>query len=143
MNGAEARVRASFARQSLMATFGAEVVRVARGEVDLEAPILPGARQQQGFGHAGLTFSLADTAAGYAALSVMAEGQEVLTVEAKINLLAPAAGEALVARGRVVKAGRRLVVVTAKVFAREGGRETCVALFQGTMIPVETAAEPG
>lgn len=136
---AERRIRESFARQSLMATFGAAVLRVAEGEVEIAAPILAGARQQHGAGHAGLTFALADTAAGYAALTRIAPGQEVMTAEAKINLLAPALGDRLVARGRVVKAGRRLVVVTAEVVAEAAGRGTTVAIFQGTMIPVDPA----
>lgn len=135
----ETRIRDSFARQSMMATFGASIARVRPGAVDLTAPILPGARQQHGAGHAALTFALADTAAGYAALTMIAEGGEVMTAEAKINLLAPAIGDALIARGRVVRAGRRLIVVTAEVFAAKDGQETQVALFLGTMVPVNPA----
>ncbi|MEI2807720.1 PaaI family thioesterase [Albidovulum sp.] len=132
-----ARVRDSFARQSLMATFGATLGPVAPGHVVIEAPILDLSRQQHGFGHAGLTFALGDTAAGYAALTLMPPGAEVLTVEMKINLLAPAAGERLIATGRVVKAGRRLTVVTAEVEAEAGGTRRTIALLQGTMLPVE------
>lgn len=139
MTDADARIRESFARQSLMETLGASVLRVAAGEVDLTAPILPGARQQHGAGHAGLTFALADTAAGYAALTLLPPGREVMTAEGKINLMAPALGQRLVARGRVVRAGRRLIVVTAEVVALSGDRETCIALFQGTMVPVDPA----
>ncbi|WP_102110161.1 PaaI family thioesterase [Oceaniglobus roseus] len=130
------RVAASFAAQSLMQTLGAEMISAADGRCTIAAPILPGSRQQHGFGHAGLTFAIGDSAAGYAALSVMPEDREVLTVEMKINLLAPARGERLVAEGRVVKAGRRLVIVSAQVFAEEDGRRTAVALLQGTMMPV-------
>lgn len=133
----DAAIRASFAAQSLMATFDARLVDLGPGHAVVAAPILPGARQQQGFGHAGLTFALGDTAAGYAALSLMPAGSEVLTVEMKINLMAPAAGARLVATGRVVKAGRRLSVVTAEVVAEaEDGAQRTVALLQGTMIPV-------
>lgn len=135
----DARIRASFARQTLMAAFGASVLRVTLGEVLLAAPILPTARQQHGAGHAGLTFALADTAAGYAALTLLPEGREVMTAEAKINLLAPARGDRLKALGRVVRNGRRLVVVTAEVFAFADGRETCIAILQGTMVPVDPA----
>ncbi|MBL4915867.1 PaaI family thioesterase [Szabonella alba] len=131
------RIRQSFAAQSLMETLQARITALEPGRVEITAPILPGGRQQQGAGHAGVTFALADTAAGFAALSLMPEDREVMTVEAKINLLAPALGEALIARGRVVKAGRRLSVVTAEVFARAGERETCIAILQGTMIPVD------
>lgn len=137
MTPTETRIRTSFARQSLMATFGAEVLSVADGAVALAAPLTPAVRQQHGAGHAGLTFALADTAAGYAALTLMPEGREVMTVEAKINLLAPALGDRLVARGRVLRAGRRLVVVTAEVSAVAGDAEVVVAVLQGTMIPVD------
>ncbi len=137
MTDIDRRIRESFARQTLMATLGAEVVRVAAGEVEIAAPILPGARQQHGAGHGGLTFALADTAAGYAALTLMPEGREVMPAEAKSNLMAPARGERLIARGRVARAGRRLVVVTAEVVALEDGRETAVALMQGTMVAVD------
>lgn len=131
------RIRASFAAQTLMQTFGAEVVETGPGRCVISAPILPGARQQQGFGHAGLTFALGDTAAGYAALTLMPEGAEVLTVEMKINLIAPAAGDRLIATGRVARAGRRLTVVTAEVEAVTGESRRTVAILQGTMIPVD------
>jgi uncharacterized protein (TIGR00369 family) len=133
------RILRSFAAQSLMTTLEARITGLEPGRVEITAPILPGGRQQQGAGHAGVTFALADTAAGYAALSLMPEDREVMTVEAKINLLAPAMGEALVARGRVVKAGRRLTVVVAEVFVVSDGTETCIAILQGTMIPMDLA----
>jgi uncharacterized protein (TIGR00369 family) len=133
----EKRIKDSFARQALMATFGAKVTAVSAGHVEITAPILPIATQQHGVGHAGLTFALADTAAGYAALTMMADGREVMTAEAKINLIAPAAGDKLIARGEVIRAGRRLVVVRADVFALRDGTETCIAILQGTMIPVD------
>ncbi|MBZ0128029.1 MAG: PaaI family thioesterase [Rhodobacteraceae bacterium] len=132
----EDRIQDSFARQSMMQTLGAKIERVAPGEVVLSAPILPGSRQQQGFAHAALSFALGDTAAGYAALSVMPEGTEVLTAEIKINLLAPGRGERLRATGKVLKPGRRLVVVSAEVHAIDAGRETLIAVLQGTMVPV-------
>ncbi len=132
----EAKLRQSFARQRLMTTFGAEITRIAPGLVEVSAPILDLARQQHGFGHAALSFALADTAAGYAALSLMPASAEVLTAEAKINLVAPAAGDRLVATGRVVKAGQRLTIVTSEVEAEAGGRRRLVALLQGTMVPV-------
>lgn len=138
----ENRLHDSFARQALMATFGARITDHGSGKVEITAPILPLATQQHGVAHAGLTFALADTAAGYAALSLMAEGREVMTAEAKINLIAPAAGEKLIARGEVVRAGRRLTVVRADVFALRDGKETCVAVLQGTMIPVDPPRLP-
>jgi uncharacterized protein (TIGR00369 family) len=131
-----ARIQQSFDAQSLMATLGARLDRIAPGDATVTAPILQGARQQHGFGHAGLTFSIGDSAAGYAALSLLPLDQEIMTAEIKINMLAPAKGDKLRATGRVVKAGRRLIIVTADVHAIKDGSETLIALLQGTMIPV-------
>ena len=131
-----ARIRASFAAQAMMATLGARLTGVERGRVRIEAPILPGSRQQHGFAHAGLSFAIGDSAAGYAALSVMPEGHEVLTTEMKIHLLAPAKGESLLAEGRVLRAGRRLVIVEADIHALDEGQRAHVARLMGTMIPL-------
>jgi len=136
MDAIEARIQDSFAKQSLMKTFGAEVVSVAEGEVVLKSPILPLALQHTGHGHAALSFALGDTAAGFSALTVMPEGAEVVTAEIKINLLAPAAGDYLIARGHVIKPGRRLVVVGATVTAFDGDRQRDVAVLQGSMMAV-------
>lgn len=130
------RIRDSFAAQSMMGTLGAQLSEIAEGRVRITAPILPGAQQQQGFGHAGLTFSIGDSAAGYAALTLMPLDMEVVTAELKINLLAPARGEQLIATGHVIKSGRRLSVVSAEVHALHEGRETLIAVLQGTMMPV-------
>ena len=130
------RICRSFAAQSMMATLGAEIEEVAAGHVRIVAPILPGAMQQQGFGHAGLTFSIGDSAAGYAALTMLPLENEVVTAEIKVNLLAPARGDRLVATGRVIKPGKRLCVVSSEVHAEEGGRSTLIAVLQGTMVPV-------
>lgn len=134
------KTRDSFARQALMTTFGATILDIAPGACTLAAPILPLARQQHGVGHAGLTFALGDTAAGYAALTLMPEEAEVMTVEMKINLLAPAAGDRLVAAGRVIRGGRRISAVTAEVFAETGGSRDLIAILQGTMVPVTARA---
>lgn len=131
-----ARVRASFGSQTMMQTFGAHLTALAPGFCRIEALILPGSRQQQGAGHAALAFGIGDSAAGYAALTLMAEGQEVMTAEMKINLMSPAVGDRLIAEGRVVRAGRRLTVVTAEVWAETGEIRKQVALMQGTMISV-------
>ncbi|MCV3272884.1 PaaI family thioesterase [Roseobacter sinensis] len=130
------RIRRSFAAQAMMATLGAEITAVAEGAVEITAPILPSATQQQGYGHAGLTFSIGDSAAGYAALTMLPPDTEVVTAEIKINLLAPAIGDTLRARGRVIKPGRRLVVVSSEVHALKDGTETLIAVLQGTMVPV-------
>ena len=124
------KVRASFARQALMSTFGAQLSDIAPGHIEITAPILDIAKQQHGFGHAGLTFALGDSAAGYAALSLMPKEAEVLTVEMKINLMRPASGQNLRATGKVIKPGRTLTVVSAEVFADK----TLIAHLQGTMI---------
>ena len=133
----EDRIRQSFAAQSMMTTLGAELVEIGEGRVVIAAPILPGSRQQHDFAHAALTFAIGDSAAGYAALTCLPEGQEVLTAEMKINLLAPAKGDRLVAVGRVEKAGRRLIVVSAEVFAETGQDRRRVAILQGTIMPVD------
>ncbi len=130
------RIRQSFSQQSMMSTLGATLAKIGEGTVEIHAPILPGSRQQHGFAHAGLTFSIGDSAAGYAGLSVMPEGYEVLTTEMKVNLLAPAKGDLLIARGKVIKPGRRLVVVQADVYAQTDGIETHVAMMTGSMMPI-------
>lgn len=132
----EDKVRASFARQTMMQTVGATLHTVEPGRVVITAPIGPHVRQQQGAAHAGMTFAIGDSAAGFAALTLMPAEAEVMSVEMKINLLAPGLGDRLVAEGRVVRAGRRITVVTAEVRAEADGADKLVALLQGTMIPV-------
>jgi uncharacterized protein (TIGR00369 family) len=123
------RIGTSFGKQSFMTTLGARLTRIAAGEVEIALPVSGHLSQQHGFVHAGAVSSIADSAAGYAALSLMPEGAGVLTVEFKINLLAPAAGETLLAKGRVVKAGRTLTLATAEVFAvRDGASKLCAVL---------------
>ncbi|MCV2447664.1 MULTISPECIES: PaaI family thioesterase [Paracoccus] len=130
------RIRDSFDRQTMMQTLGATLLSVEPGKVSIAAPILPTALQQHGAGHAGLAFSIGDSAAGYAALSLMPEGSEVMTVEMKINLMSPALGDRLLAEGRVIRPGRRIMVVAADVWAETAGGRKHVAMLQGTMIPV-------
>jgi uncharacterized protein (TIGR00369 family) len=130
------RVRASFARQGLMGTLGASLVRVAPGAVDIALSPGPSISQQHGFVHAGAVAAIADTAAGYAALSLMPPGAGVLTTEFKINLVAPALGERILARGRVVKAGRTLTLAQTDVVAERDGKETLVALLTATLMNV-------
>ncbi len=134
----EAKVRASFEAQSMMTSLGAELTQLAPGRATITAPILPGSLQQHGAAHAGLTFSIGDSAAGYSALTMFPEAAEVMTVEMKINLMAPGIGDRLVAEGRVVKSGRRLTVVQSEVFAEKDGARKQIALLQGTMIAVES-----
>ena len=130
------RITMSFESQSMMKTLGARIHKIEKGKVIIEAPILPSTLQQQGYGHAGLTFSIGDSAAGYSALTLLPEGQEVMTAEIKINLLAPADGELLRAEGKVVKPGKRLVVVTSEINALKDGKTKLIAIIQATMVPV-------
>ena len=112
----EPRVRASFARQDFMVTLGAGIIRLEPGEVDLAVDSKDGLYQQHGFFHAGVTSSIADSAAGYAALSLFPKGFGVLTSEFKINLLNPAMGPRIVAKGRVLKPGKLLCICQADVY---------------------------
>ncbi|KIC17834.1 PaaI family thioesterase [Leisingera sp. ANG-Vp] len=137
MTAVEDKIRLSFGKQNMMQTLGAEIESVSDGEVVITAPILPGSRQQHGVAHAALSFAIGDTAAGYAALTKMPEDSEVMTAEMKINLLAPGDGDLLRATGKVIKPGRRLVIVTAEVHAVKNGQEKLTAILQGTMVPVK------
>jgi uncharacterized protein (TIGR00369 family) len=131
----EARVRASFAKQQFMATLGASMTTVQPGEVSIELPFRADLTQQHGFLHAGVVTSVIDSACGYAALTLMPPGREVLSVEFKVNLIAPAQGAMFQARGRVVRAGRTLTVCTGDL--RVVGSESVVAMMQATMMAVE------
>ena len=131
------RVRTSFDRQAFMSTLGARLGRVAPGEVDIELPVRDALTQQHGYVHAGALASVLDSAAGYAAFSLMPPGAAVLSIEFKINMLEPARGSSIVARGRVVRAGRTISVCRADALALDEGRETLVATLTGTMMCVE------
>jgi uncharacterized protein (TIGR00369 family) len=138
----ETRVHASFARQAVMATLGVTLERIAPGECVLSIAHRADLTQQHGFLHAGIVTTVLDSACGYAALSLMEPGAAVLSVEFKVNLLAPARGERFRAEARVVKAGRTLSVVTAELRARDaaGGGQAVVALMTGTMMTVRGRA---
>ena len=130
-----AAVRDSFARQTLMTTIGAEIVALEPGACTLAMPYRNDLCQQHGYLHAGVTTALADSAAGYAAFSLMPPGSAVLTVEYKINLMAPADGTRFIARGLVERSGRTLSVVRSEVSAvGTDGIERPVALMLATMI---------
>jgi uncharacterized protein (TIGR00369 family) len=135
-DGFEPRVRASFARQRVMETIGAVLTRVEAGAVEIALPYRVDLTQQHGFVHAGIVATILDSACGYAAFSLMAADAGVLTVEYKINLLRPAKGERLVARGRVMRAGRTLTVCTGEVVARIGDTENVVATMLATLMAV-------
>jgi len=128
------RVRASFARQAVMAAFGAELVRVEPGAVDIAMAFRADLAQQHGFLHAGILATILDSACGYAAYTLMPADAAVMSVEFKINLLAPADGERLVARGRVVRAGRTVSVCQADGYMERAGAEKHVCTMVGTMM---------
>lgn len=128
------RVRESFARQGLMRHLGAELVSLTPGGAEIRLPFRPELTQQHDYFHAGATGAIADTACGYAAYTLMPADASVLTVEYKINLLAPADGDELVARARVVRAGKTLTICLADVFARKGGDEKHCATVLATIM---------
>ncbi len=128
------RVRASFARQDAMALIRATMPVIEHGRTEIHLPHWPGVEQQHGFVHGGVVGMIADSAAGYAAMTVVPASASVLTVEYKMNLMAPADGDHLIARGSVVRAGRTLVVTRAEVVAVKDGRETPCALMQQTIM---------
>jgi uncharacterized protein (TIGR00369 family) len=119
-----------------MGTIGARLARVVAGEVESRVPFRPDLTQQHGFIHAGVVTSALDSACGYAAFSLMPAGAGVLSVEFKTNLLAPARGDELIARGRVVRAGRTVTVCQADAFMRSGADETLIATMLATMMTV-------
>jgi len=137
----EERIRSSFARQGLMRTLGATLESVSPGAVEIAMRPGVSISQQHGFVHAGAVSAIADSAAGYAALTLMPAGVGVLTTEFKINFLAPAAGDRLVARGRVIKAGRTLTLTQSDVFAERAGQEKLIALLTATIMTVSGRPE--
>ena len=128
-----ARVRASFAQQGFMTTLGASLELVEPGEVHIALPFSPALSQQHGYMHAGVTTAIADSANGYAALTLTPPGHEVLAVEFKINLLAPAKAPRFLARGRVLRAGRRLTVCLSEVLGVDGIEQELVATMLSTI----------
>lgn len=130
----EARVRGSFAKQTIMGLLGASLDRIELGRVSVVLPARADLCQQDGFFHAGVSATIADSAAGYAALSLFDAQTEVLSTEFKVNLLAPASGDRLRAVATVLKPGRTLTVVEADVFADAGDKTVHCVRFLGTMI---------
>lgn len=130
----EAAVRESFARQTFMRHLGAELGEIAPGHCTLQLKARKELTQQNGFLHGGVVATLADVAGGYAAFTLFEAGTDILTVEIKINFLAPASGEALIARGEVIKSGRTLTIVRSEIFAVDAGVETLCAAGQGSLM---------
>ena len=133
-------MRASFEKQKIMHLLGATLTGVERGQVEIALPFREELTQQHGFLHAGVITTILDSACGYAALSVMPEDAGVLSIEFKTNLLAPAAGDRFIARGRVVRAGRTIIVCSGDVVALQDGnkeQEVSVAIMLATMMVVQ------
>ena len=135
----ERAVRESFARQAFMRTLGAELLLVEPGRTEIGLAYDEGLSQQHGYFHGGVIGALADNAGGYAAFSLMADGMTVLTVEYKLNIVAPGRGERLVARGQVLRPGRTLTVTRSDIFAVEDGTETLCATALQTLMCLEPA----
>lgn len=132
------RVRASFQQQTVMVAIGAWLRSVAPGAVEIELPYRADLCQQDGFLHAGVVTTIVDSACGYAAYTLMPDGARVLSVEFKINFLAPAVGDRFIARGTVARAGRTVTVCTGEVVAVSQDSERVIALMQATMMAVFT-----
>ena len=132
----EERIQTSFARQAMMSTLGARIIHIAPGSVHIATDLRPAFAQQQGLAHGALAFAIGDSAAGYAALSLLDPESEVVTSEMSIHYLAPGRGDLLEARGSVIKPGRRMLVVQADVYALTTQTETHIARLTGTMVRV-------
>jgi len=130
----ERQLREGFARQAAMSLFGATIGRLAPGEMEIVMPFRPEITQQTGTIHAGVIAAIADSACGGAAFSLMPPGSDVVSIEFKLNLLAPATGDAFVARARVVRAGKTISTCAADVFALAPTGETLVATMLATMM---------
>jgi len=137
----QTKVRESFDRQGLMHHLGARISHIGPGRVHIVLPSRPEVTQQHGYFHAGATSAIADSAGGYAAFTVFRPDSSVLTVEYKINLLAPAEGDHLEAVGKVLKSGRTLTVCNLDVYAIRGTDRTHVATGQQTLIQIEARPE--
>jgi uncharacterized protein (TIGR00369 family) len=132
----EHRIRESFEQQAVMRTMGAALVRVAPGEVDIELPFREDFTQQHGFLHAGVIATILDSACGYAAFTLMPANSAVLSIEYKVNMLAPTKGDRVIARARVVRAGRTVTVCSADAFDVTTDGERHTATMQATMMTV-------
>jgi uncharacterized protein (TIGR00369 family) len=130
----EAAVRQSFVRQKVMHLLGAEMGALTPGHCEIRLPFRDDLTQQNGYFHAGITATIVDSAGGYAGYSLMPPGADVLSVEFKLNLLAPADGEFLVAEGQVLKSGRNLVITRGEVYAIKNGKATHCATMQQTLM---------
>ncbi|MDP2169780.1 MAG: PaaI family thioesterase [Rhodocyclaceae bacterium] len=134
------KVRESFARQGAMDLIGASLVDVWPGGCEIHLPYRADLSQQHGFFHAGITSTVVDSAAGFAGFSLMAANSSVLSVEFKINLLAPADGELMIATGEVIKSGKNLVITKGDAWVVKQGKITHCAMMQQTLMTMHGKA---
>ena len=137
----QARIEKSFHAQGLTGHLGARLVSVAPGACEIDLPYSEAVSQQHGFFHGGVIGTIADTAGGYAAFALMDADDGILTVEYKINMMAPASGDLLIARGQVLRPGRTLAVTRADVFAVKDGAEIVCATMQQTLMRIVGRAD--
>ena len=137
----EAKVRASFARQGVMGYIGAELGELRPGWCEIRLPWRPELTQQHGYFHAGIISTVVDSAAGYAGFTLMPEDSSVLSVEFKLNLLAPGDGELLIATGEVIKPGKTLVITRGEAYVVKGDKLTHCATMQQTLMTMHGKAE--
>jgi uncharacterized protein (TIGR00369 family) len=139
----ESRVRESFSRQGLMTNFGAELAELGTGRAEIHVRFRKELTQQHGYFHAGVSGTIADSACGYAAYTLMPADSSVLTVEYKMNLLAPADGEKLIARARVLRSGRTLKICAADVYVEKNGAEIHCATMLATIMCLPGKSDRG
>ena len=137
----QVRIEKSFYAQGLMGHLGAGLVSVSPGTCEIELPFSDAVSQQHGFFHGGVIGTIADTAGGYAAFTLMDVDDGILTVEYKINMMAPASGELLIGRGQVLRSGRTLTVSQAEVSVVKDGKETVCAAMQQTLMRIVGRAD--
>lgn len=137
----ESRVRSSFARQTLMRTIGAEMTKIAPGEIEIELAYRDDLAQQHGYLHAGVITAIVDSACGYAAMTLTRAVEDILTIEYKANFVAPATGDKMIARSRVLRAGRKVTVCAGDVFALRDGEEKLIATMLATMMTLSPERE--
>ena len=137
----QTRCRDSFARQTIMATMGAQLTHLEPGASEIEMPFNAAFTQQHGFLHAGTIATVLDSACGYAALTVMEADAAILTIEFKVNLLSPGKGERFLFRGKVIKPGRTILIADGQAFAITNGAEKLIATMTATMMSIRDRPE--
>lgn len=140
-SGFEARVRDSFSRGAILGVLGTQMTRCAPGYIELRQPITPVVLQHHGYVHGGVISTLMDISGGHAAQTLMGAEDSVLTVEFKINMLAPGDGEALRAEGHVIRPGKRVTVCRMDLYALKDGTETLICIGQGTYMRMEGVSD--